>query len=1270
MVFALVMSISFSLVGQSSALYKNELQHHFEEYFIQTVDVNQAVNQLRNINQFQEFEIADPKGGKWVFDLVPSNIISEDFVFTKMEKGKKIEERNIQVFPYRGFIKGDPYSRVTLTVADGFFQGTVHVDGLDYSFQNLNKFIKTADATEILVYENSKSIDNELRTCKQMERVKQIESSTETQKSELACKGLQLAYANDFLMYQSYGNGILAHNVATVNETQSDYSNDFNDEIEFTIEEIFVPITSDDDPWTLSTDIGELLNDFTSWSTSGGFGVIFDLATLWSDRNFDGPPVGVAWVDAVCTNSRQNVIQDYTANSSLMRVVFSHEIGHNFSAVHDAGGSGFIMSPAVNNTSTWSPASINDINNAITGYSCLTGCQGFFSAPTADFSHDLSSSCSPVTVNFFDESNGDIVSWIWLFPGGSPEYSTEPNPSVFYSSDGVYDVTLTVATDGGADEVTSFGEIVLTSILIPDFDFVTSGSTAIFTNNSTPITGNFLWDFGDGNTSTAVNPQHTYAQDGFYQVVLTIISSCGDVTYDEWVEIATAPEADFYTNSTFDCQPFTVEFLNNSSANVVDYFWEFEGGTPATSTDVDPVVVYNDAGIFDVSLTVSNNNGSDQFQLFDYIEVDPLPQANFTTSVNMSTVNFTNTSTDELSVLWNFGDGNSSAMSDPTHTYAMDGTYTVEITATNNCGTDTYTQTVVINNGPFSVINYDTNSGCADLTVNFDGSASANTSSYDWSFEGGTPASSTAMNPVVEYASAGTYDVSLIVTDETTNDTLEMLNLIMVNDVPSSMATVSSDTMTLYGIAIPDATFNTVYTWDFGDGNTAVGDTVLHTYAAENIYEVILTAENECGSTSDTSYLNLYSIPTANYSTSLTSGCAPLQVSFTDNSTIAVTDWEWSFPGGTPNNSTQQNPTVTYADAGTYDVALIVSNPAGTDTLNSTAMITVDDVPEVAFLAVNNLTTVTFTNQSTNATSYLWDFGDGNSSMLANPEHSYMQEGTYTVVLTATNACGTVTESQTIVVNQLPSAGFLFDTDNGCIPFDVSFTDASSMNVTGWEWSFEGGTPASSTDPSPTVSYGTTGVFDVQLIVDSPAGKDTLNMMELISSDDVPNVLFSYIQTTEFDFEFNNESTNATAYMWEFGDGTSSIEENPTHSYEEAGVYTVTLRASNDCGTVMWTEEIIIVESSVQQIPGLTDLKILPNPNRGNFVLQLDMDATNTLELEILNILGQSLINKDLTLKNGLNNINIDLDDLTDGTYLLSLNVEGKRLVKKFIVNK
>ena len=139
-----------------------------------------------------------------------------------------------------------------------------------------------------------------------------------------------------------------------------------------------------------------------------------------------------------------------------------------------------------------------------------------------------------------------------------------------------------------------------------------------------------------------------------------------------------------------------------------------------------------------------------------------------------------------------------------------------------------------------------------------------------------------------------------------------------------------------------------------------------------------------------------------------------------------------------------ENPTVIYATPGTYDVTLIVTNTAGADTVTLSNYIMVQPLPTAGFNSSVNGSTASFTNTSVNATSYSWDFGDNNTSNDPNPIHTYATDGTYTVTLQATNNCGTVTFTGTVVIETPPSANFSANTTSGCDPLTVQFMNQSS----------------------------------------------------------------------------------------------------------------------------------------------------------------------------------------------------------------------------------
>lgn len=181
--------------------------------------------------------------------------------------------------------------------------------------------------------------------------------------------------------------------------------------------------------------------------------------------------------------------------------------------------------------------------------------------------------------------------------------------------------------------------------------------------------------------------------------------------------------------------------------------------------------------------------------------------------------------------------------------------------------------------------------------------------------------------------------------------------------------------------------------------------------------------------------------PVADFSGTPTSGCANLTVTFTDASTNDPTSWSWDFgDGGT---STSQNPSHTYTAAGTYTVELTATNAYGSDSETKTNYITVNTGPTAAFSGSPTSgeapLTVTFTDASTDATSWSWDFGDGGTSTSENPSHTYTAAGTYTVALTATNACGSDTYTRTdyiTVTCTAPTAAFSGSPTSGEVPLD------------------------------------------------------------------------------------------------------------------------------------------------------------------------------------------------------------------------------------------
>ncbi|MBK9016731.1 MAG: PKD domain-containing protein [Saprospiraceae bacterium] len=317
---------------------------------------------------------------------------------------------------------------------------------------------------------------------------------------------------------------------------------------------------------------------------------------------------------------------------------------------------------------------------------------------------------------------------------------------------------------------------------------------------------------------------------------------------------------------------------------------------------------------------------------------------------------------------------------------------------------------------PYPLFSASATQGCLPFTVQFTDSSDT-TFLWNWTFEGGTPSTSTEQNPSVIYDTPGTFNVSLTVTTQTASVyTIDRPNFITVGQAPT--AGFSSNVVGNVANFTNSASGATSYAWDFGDGNTSPQPNPTNVYTEVGTYSVLLTVTNECGTASFSQNVVITAVPpTATFTVSGTNGCAPFTVNYTSVPLGNPTSYSWTFPGGTPANSTAQNPTVVYNAAGTYSAQLTVSNAAGSNTATLNQLINVGAAPTALFSFGVNQFDATFTNNSAGATSYAWSFGDGSFSQDVNPSHTYAANSAYVVTLEAMNDCGIAVFTQTININ-------------------------------------------------------------------------------------------------------------------------------------------------------------------------------------------------------------------------------------------------------------
>lgn len=346
---------------------------------------------------------------------------------------------------------------------------------------------------------------------------------------------------------------------------------------------------------------------------------------------------------------------------------------------------------------------------------------------TASFTADSVAGVTPLQVQFRNTSGGKFASSAWDFGDGGT--STKEEPAHTYQRPGIYPVTLTIT---GACGTATLSDMVTVSDYVTACEPLTASFSAVpvvgvtplevqFANTSGgPYTGS-LWEFGDGSTSTAENPTHTYDEAGVYTVTLTIASLCGPVTVSDTVAVSnyvTACEpltASFTASPTVGVGSLVVTFTNTSLGVYTSSAWDFGDGK--TSTAESPTHTYERPGVYTVTLAIGGR--CDALVLGDVvtkascIAIYEPARADFsaapTSGMAPLAVTFTNQSSGDYGAShWDYGDGQTSTNSDPVHvyTYTRPGVYPVALTVSGLGGTDTLTRTGLIRAHPTPLTSY------------------------------------------------------------------------------------------------------------------------------------------------------------------------------------------------------------------------------------------------------------------------------------------------------------------------------------------------------------------------------------------------------------------------------------------------------------------------------------------------------------------------------------------------------------------------------------
>ncbi len=784
-----------------------------------------------------------------------------------------------------------------------------------------------------------------------------------------------------------------------------------------------------------------------------------------------------------------------------------------------------------------------------------------------------------------------VQHWFWDFGDGTS--SNDQGPSHLYSAAGTYTVGLVVTTPycsgSGSTQVTVEPRPVASIGLDPsagcsplDIQFSHTGSGAT----------NFVWHFGDGGVSNAEDPAHTYLNPGqtdtVYTVTLQASTSfgCSD-TDSATITVAPTVLSMFSHDAIPGCAPLLVHFTDHSTGGST-HFWDFGDGT--TSTDASPTHTYvNLTGalqIMTVSHTISNWAGCSHTST-QQIVVYPAPNFNFTAQPDSGCSPLPVTFPSVLGAItyqWNFGDGSTGSGPTPQHTYVntTDSVvhYPVSLVATNafGCSDSTFAEITVFPL-PTAQFNTSLSAGCHPLDAQLN-NTSQGAVSYQWAYGDGHVSDTTATSHAHQWHNfqgpgATSYPVTLTATSAHGCTSTAATTVEVYPQVTAAFVADSAGCSPMNPHFVNISTGTSSYFWTYGNGGGSIvanpSMTYVHNGLADTLFHPMLIASSTFGCR-DTAYatVRVHPSPIAQFTASQSTACAPANITFT-NLSIGASNMHWQFGDGsyqqTGPGPVQHDYTNTGSAPMQFPVRLLATSPFGcTDT--TTVPITIYPVVQAQFQLPGEAcspATVQLTDESIGAVQAVWDMGDGITLVGASVSHTYTNTGTApvvrTVTLTATSAFGcTSTAQHQITIHPLPSAAFMATPFTQTYPAaTVNINNTTPSGQWGYSWNFGDGITSQAQFPQ-AHTYSTWGNFTITLVVSTGNCSDTATQqISILPPLPTADFIGSGEGCAPYTVSFTNRSLLAQGYQWQFGDGASSIAENPVHEYHAPGTYTVTL---------------------------------------------------------------------------------------------------------------
>ena len=831
--------------------------------------------------------------------------------------------------------------------------------------------------------------------------------------------------------------------------------------------------------------------------------------------------------------------------------------------------------------------------------------------PSASFSYNILSNCE--NDNFIDFTNTSIGSTSSIWDFGNGDTTNSVNPTYSYPNSGNYPVTLVVYNSFGCLDDSTIAPLVInpTPILNAVIDSnLTCDSSYNFTfsgSSSNSIISNWEWFFGDGldSISSNSNIQHSYNSTGLFapRVIATTINGCLDSINLNAINIFPKEDYSFSSNILSGCPPLDVNFTISPSNNIQNITWNFDDGNIISGTAT-ANNQYTSNGLYYPIATVESNNGCIQdVQFPNSINLSNAPTGTFNMT-NFSGCPPLDVQFDVYTSISNtfyidFGDGSFDANSNSvSHRYNDNGIFNPILTIidSNNCQNNINMDTVLSGVSEIDFI-ASVNEGCASLEVNFLSTSNADT--YYWDF--GDSTYSTDENPEHTYDFEGSYKVSFYANDTNSCiDTVVKDDYIIVRKEDIDLFTI--DTI----IACSPYVFNTdvynigvnFWNWDFGDGDLDTGSNVSHTYTQSGTYNISLFTDAPNGCKYDLNNFAFLQIDNLNVDATINSNCNDGSINITNN-TVGAIQHQWNMGDGTIYNT--PNVTHNYIPSQSYVITYESISDIGCSNFEYYTAVFDCNYPNpvICQMPIQNpinqicgFRNVNMNSPFTTASSWEWEFGDGQSSTEKNPSHYYYTAGVFNILHVGHYQDGT---SDTLIINNFidqndldPS--FILNKNEFCNYNTYTFSNNSSAATT-WEWSLDSTLISNNSFDSLTLQLNDS-ISLLNLKITDQNGCESASQQNIFLYH--PLALIEQDSFACYGGVINIECSvkDDPIHTWDMKDGSFlGTDTTIFHVYQQSGWFTPTLLLDNmGCVREVQLDSILILEPDASFTP------TFPNP--------------------------------------------------------------------------